>query len=249
MRSPRAVAACNSGTITTSNSRPLDLWMVINCTPQSLLACGVGQGGELVERRIERGAEQVRLAVGQPVQAAPEQSRGWRGRCHPRRPRRPAAARPVASQVPSEAVGWAARRAGAAASACNTRAAAGRPSSLSSGNRSASNSGTGRGSNSGSSAGKCVQVVEREAAPRRAQNAQPGHAVLGIEQSASQRECVEHFGARRKLFQFDGAEGNSGLAQRLGDRHKMLSGAAQDGDAVFFSAGAGLLDAAPCGCG
>ena len=64
-------------------------------------------------------------------------------------------------------------------------------------------------------AGNRVQVVEREAAPRGAQNAQPGHAILRIEQGASQRQRIQHLRTARELFQFHGAERDSGLAQSL----------------------------------
>ena len=44
---------------------------------------GVGQRGELVERRVEGGAEQVFFAAGQAVQATPEQVEvGAGGRIH-----------------------------------------------------------------------------------------------------------------------------------------------------------------------
>ena len=85
-------------------------------------------------------------------------------------------------------------------------------------------------------AGERVQVVEREAAPGGAQDAQPCHAVLGIEQGAGQGERVQHFGAGGKLFQFDGAEGNSGLAQSCGDGGEVAARAAQNGDAKLLCA-------------
>ncbi len=72
LRPPVPPRACKSGTITTSNSSPLDLWMVINCTPHSRRP-RIGQGGQLVERRSQGGAQQVFFAVGQMVEAAPQQ--------------------------------------------------------------------------------------------------------------------------------------------------------------------------------
>ncbi len=89
-------------------------------------------------------------------------------------------------------------------------------------------------------AGEPVKIVERKPAPWRAQNAQPGHAVLGIEQGAGEAESIKHFGAVFQLFKLDSAKGNACFAQGRGDGRERLAGAGQDGDAVFSSAVRGL---------
>ena len=81
-------------------------------------------------------------------------------------------------------------------------------------------------------AGEGVQVGEREAAPGSAENTEPGDAVEGIEEGAGEGERVEDFGAGGELFKIDGAEGNFGFAQGLGDGGEGVAGAAEDGDAV-----------------
>jgi hypothetical protein len=89
LRLPRLVAACNSGTMTTSNSRPLDLWMVINCTPQSLLASGSGRAVSLSRAASRRGrADPARRPA--VVQATPEKVEvGAGGRIHAGRAAQP----------------------------------------------------------------------------------------------------------------------------------------------------------------
>ena len=79
-----------------------------------------------------------------------------------------------------------------------------------------------------------MQIVEREAAPGSAKKAQPGNAVVGIEQGAGQGERVEDFGAGCEFFEIDGTEGNLSLAQGLGDRDERFAGAGENSDAVFF---------------
>src|ERR1039458_8729350 len=105
--------------------------MVINCTPQSLLLAGSGSAVSLSSAAPRPGPSrfssppgsrsrqlQSRLRLARAVsstQAAP-----------------PTSSQTASSQLPSDAVGWAARKSEAAASASSTRAAAGRPVSLSS---------------------------------------------------------------------------------------------------------------------
>ena len=79
-----------------------------------------------------------------------------------------------------------------------------------------------------------MEVVESEAAPGGAEDAEPGDAVLGIEQSAGQGEGVEDFGAGSEFFQIDGAEWNFRVVEGLGDGGEGVAGAAEDGDAVLF---------------
>ena len=78
-----------------------------------------------------------------------------------------------------------------------------------------------------------VQIGERKAAPRRAQNAQPRHAVFAIEQRSGQRQSVDDLGAILQGLQFDGAEGNFRFTERLRNGHKRFARAAKYGDAVF----------------
>ena len=73
LRVVKPLRACKSGTITTSNSRPLDLWMVISWMPQSGSAFGSGMAVRFSRAAIERGADEVLCAVGQGIEAAPEQ--------------------------------------------------------------------------------------------------------------------------------------------------------------------------------
>ena len=77
-----------------------------------------------------------------------------------------------------------------------------------------------------------MQIGQREAAPRRAQHAQPSHAILWVEQSASQRERVDDLWPVFQILQIDGAEGNVRFVQRLGDGRKSFARAAQNGDAI-----------------
>jgi hypothetical protein len=102
-------------------------------------------------------------------------------------------------------------------------------------------------------AGEAVQVVKRKPAPGSAQNAQPGHAVLGIEQGAGQGERVEDFGAGSELFEIDGAEGNLSFAQGLRDGSERICGCGPGRRCGIFFRPAlwplGLLDAISDGCG
>jgi hypothetical protein len=86
-----------------------------------------------------------------------------------------------------------------------------------------------------------VQVVESQTAPGRAQNAKPGHAVVRIEQSATQRQCVEDFGAVFQFFEIEGAEGNRRLMQRLRDGHERVARAGKHGDAVLLAGFSSLV--------
>ncbi len=85
---------------------------------------GVGQRGQLVERRVEAGAEQLLFAAGQAVQAAPEQVEvGAGGRIHAGR-----AAQPQPDLLPASfpARPWVGRRAARALqSACSQHARGG----------------------------------------------------------------------------------------------------------------------------
>ena len=87
-----------------------------------------------------------------------------------------------------------------------------------------------------------MQVGERESAPGRAENAEPGDAVEGIEHGAGESERVENFRARGQLFKIDGAEGDAGLAEGQSDGSQGVAGAAENGDAVLGSRRVGLFD-------
>ena len=87
-----------------------------------------------------------------------------------------------------------------------------------------------------------MEVGEREAAPGRAECAEPGDAVDRIEEGAGQGEGVEDFRTGRKFFKVDGAEGDTGRTEGLGDGGEGVAGAAQDGYAVLLTIDAGLLD-------
>ena len=80
---------------------------------------------------------------------------------------------------------------------------------------------------------KLVQIVERKAAPRGAQNAQPSDAVLRVQQRAGQRERIQHFGPVAQPLEIEGAEGNRSLAQSLGNGRERLARPAKHSDAVF----------------
>ena len=148
--------------MTTSNSRPLDLWMVINCTPQSLSAPGSGRAVSLSRAALRPGPSSSGSPSSRRSRQLQRRSRLARAvaSTHDAPPSR---SQTCSSQVPSEAVGLAARRAGAEAIVSRTRPAATRPSSLSSGSRSAINSGKGRGRCSESSlpAMRCRSSSER----------------------------------------------------------------------------------------
>ncbi len=166
--------------------------MVISCTPQSLLAFGSGNACEIVEGRIERGAEEIGLALRQAVEASPEQIEiGARRRVDALRAAE-IAARLVRARFPEKP--RAARSAGVRQ--IRSRAArARRPGglrSLRSCARSESEFGHGTGEQLGIvGAGERVQVGERKAAPRSAEHAQPRHAILRIEKRASKSEGVD----------------------------------------------------------
>ena len=72
-------------------------------------------------------------------------------------------------------------------------------------------------------AGETVQIVERKSAPGRAQNSQPRHAVLGIEQGAGEAQCIENFGAVFQFFKLDGAKWDRGFMKGLRDGQERLA--------------------------
>ena len=81
-----------------------------------------------------------------------------------------------------------------------------------------------------------VQIVERQAAPWRAQQSQPRNAILRIQQRARERQRIQHFGAVLQLLQLHGAKGNRRISQSRGNRRQCGPGASQHRDAIFVSA-------------
>ena len=195
----------------------------------------VGLRGEGFEGGVERGAEEVLLAVGEAVETLPEEVEV--DACGGVDALSAAETEPDLLEPGAErAVGWAKRRAGATERTSRTRSAAWRPSLLRSERRSASSSGMGRASSSGSSA--LVRVC-RSASERPHQGARrtPSQATRsrGLSRARAEGESVEDFRAGGELFEVDGAEGDVGCAEGLGDGGESVAGAAEDGDAVVFA--------------
>ena len=220
---PRPAPACKSGTITTSNSSPFDLWMVINCTPQSLPAAGSGRAlrlsraassagpsrscspcGKIVEtapQQIEigarRGVDAVRSAQTQPdlLEPGSQRSRGLRRSAGARR------------------MQWLAARARRRGGLLRSEAARARRAVPAPDGRAAPRHRRWRECADRRARGRTTARAERPARPR-------GPAGLSSARARARASIIS--GRSCKLFKFDGAEGNFRLAQRLRDGRERL---------------------------
>jgi hypothetical protein len=91
-------------------------------------------------------------------------------------------------------------------------------------------------------AGERVEIGEGEAAPGRAQDAEPCDVVHGVEQGADQRHEIEEFLTLGQGFDFNGAEGDAAAAQKRRDVGEVAAIAYEDGDAVLGIVLASLID-------
>ena len=114
------LAACKSGTMTTSNSRPLDLWMVMNCTPHSLLAAGSGRAVNFSRAASSAGLSRSCSPPGRLSRQLQRRSRLARAVASTQLAP-PRLSQTCCSQVPREAVGWRRGRAGHDCNAFRTR--------------------------------------------------------------------------------------------------------------------------------
>src|ERR1019366_3783059 len=92
-------------------------------------------------------------------------------------------------------------------------------------------------------AGEGVEVAKREAAPGGAEYAEPGYSVEGIEGGSGEGQRIEDLGAGGELFKVDGAEGDCRFAKDQGDWSQRVASAAEDGNSIVFSFGAGCIHA------
>ena len=60
---------------------------------------------------------------------------------------------------------------------------------------------------------ECVHILEREAAPWRAQQRKPCHSIRRMRQCACQRQQILHDGPAAQSFNFDRAKANSGFLE------------------------------------
>ena len=181
--------------------------MVINCTPQSLLVAGSGRA--LSSSRAASSAEPSRSGSPCGKSSRQRQSRSRLARAvastHCAPPRR---SQTCSSQVPIEIVGRANRSAyGDRLRHRRMRPAAMRPSSAQQ-RRALSEQIRNRARLQllVVGTGECVQVGERKTAPGRAQNAEPGHTVLGLKSARAS--------ARASIISARSRNGSSSMARK-----------------------------------
>src|ERR1017187_130563 len=92
-------------------------------------------------------------------------------------------------------------------------------------------------------AGEGVEVTKRKATPGGAEYAEPGYSVEWIEGGSCEGQRIEDLGAGGELFQIDGAEGDCRFAKGQGDWSERVASAAEDGDSIFITFGAGCVHA------
>ena len=87
-----------------------------------------------------------------------------------------------------------------------------------------------------------MEIGEGEAAPRSAEDGEPRDAVHGLKQGPGEGEQIQKFLAVGKVFDFDGAEGNTALAEQRQKFGEMRARANENSDAVFGVRGVGARD-------
>src|ERR1035437_4427856 len=92
-------------------------------------------------------------------------------------------------------------------------------------------------------AGEGVEVTQRKATPGGAKYAEPRYSVEGIEGGSGEGQRIEDLGAAGELFKVDGAEGDCRFAKGQGDWSQRVASAAEDGDSIVLSFGAGCIHA------
>src|ERR1019366_2434458 len=90
-------------------------------------------------------------------------------------------------------------------------------------------------------AGEGVEVTKRKATPGGAEQAKPGCSVEGIEGGSCEGQRIEDLGAGGELFEVDCAEGDCRFAKGKGDWSQRVASAAEDGDSIVLSFGAGCM--------
>jgi hypothetical protein len=93
------------------------------------------------------------------------------------------------------------------------------------------------------SASESVEVTKRKATPGGAEYAEPRYSVEGIEGGSGEGQRIEDLGAGGELFEIDGAEGDCRFAKGHGDWSQRVASAAEDGDSIVLSFGAGCIHA------
>jgi len=91
-----------------------------------------------------------------------------------------------------------------------------------------------------SSAEVKMKVGEGESAPGSAQDAEPGGAIDGVEQGASEGDGVEDLGTLAEGDEVEGAVGDGGGVEGGGDGLEGFFGLGEDGDAEFAGEGLSL---------
>ena len=86
-----------------------------------------------------------------------------------------------------------------------------------------------------------MKLRQGQAAKRRPEYAQPGHAVLLIKEGAREHERIPDFRTAGQRFEVNGAEGNSRGAESGSDGNEHLVSPPQDCDAEHLALVAGLL--------
>ena len=230
------VARCRPGRITVSNSRPLDLWMVINCT----------RIAERVGRRVQFGGvggQRFGAQVAGGDQLVDQREEGFDV---VQRFRRFQAARPAEHQP--DAFEPAPRVLAAAAGEGQLQHVANMLQALP--------AVFGKAGDAGLVlhqlpdrrllvvGGQRVQVGQLQAAPRGPQQRQPMHAVGAVVQGAEQGQQVLHMLAVVQPFDIDclKTQIRRAAANFVDQRIEVAAGANEDGDAFVRCLAAGLLN-------